>query len=314
MKIKQPYDPFDEYLEPKGYGLVHVEMWKEARSLAHRMTRWIFRGQSNEEWPLASSIETAASLHLCESEYIWEREDWMLKQFRRRAHHYLPSPPDAQQAIEWLSLIQHYGGATRLLDFTHSFYVASFFAVEKAEQDAAVWAVNLTLLEQAVCQHFSQDFTKIIANDVFLELANENIGSETIHSKVVLSVEPFRLYERIASQQGLFLFPLNLRMSFESNFAATFYLTEPTITEIDHKDPFLNLCQYPLVKIVIPRKCHKSALTDLKNMNITAAALFPGLDGFARSLNFGLRSHEADSDYFVEQEQAHNKLKAKLKS
>jgi hypothetical protein len=47
-------------------------------------------------------------------------------------------------------LIQHHGGPTRLLDFTHSFYVAAFFALERATEDVAVWAVNLDRLENAV--------------------------------------------------------------------------------------------------------------------------------------------------------------------
>jgi len=44
-----------------------------------------------------------------------------------------------------------------------------------------------------------------------------------------------------------------------------------------------------LVKMVFPRKTHLDAMHDLKRMNITAASLFPGVDGFAKSLQFSLR-------------------------
>jgi hypothetical protein len=48
-----------------------------------------------------------------------------------------------------------------------------------------------------------------------------------------------------------------------------------------------------IIKMVIPRKIHKEAIDDLKTMNITAATLFPGLDGFARSLYYQMRLRES---------------------
>ena len=62
----------------------------------------------------------------------------LVHDFRRRAHHYIQSPPSPDEHLEWLALVQHHGGPTRLLDFTKSFYVASFFAVETAHEDACV--------------------------------------------------------------------------------------------------------------------------------------------------------------------------------
>jgi hypothetical protein len=40
-----------------------------------------------------------------------------------------------------------------------------------------------------------------------------------------------------------------------------------------------------VVKIILPQEIHNAALFDLAQMNVTAASLFPGLDGFARSLH-----------------------------
>jgi hypothetical protein len=41
----------------------------------------------------------------------------------------------------------------------------------------------------------------------------------------------------------------------------------------------------PVVKVILPFAIHNVALSDLAQMNVTAASLFPGLDGFARSLH-----------------------------
>jgi hypothetical protein len=43
------------------------------------------------------------------------------------------------------------------------------------------------------------------------------------------------------------------------------------------------------IKLLLPLATHHDVLQDLWNMNVTAATLFPGLDGFARSLHYFLR-------------------------
>jgi len=45
-----------------------------------------------------------------------------------------------------------------------------------------------------------------------------------------------------------------------------------------------------IVKFVLPLSIHFDGMQDLQRMNVTAATLFPGLDGFARSLHFHVRT------------------------
>jgi hypothetical protein len=49
------------------------------------------------------------------------------------------------------------------------------------------------------------------------------------------------------------------------------------------------LFDIPVVKIVLPKEIHNEAIWDLDQMNVNATSLFPGLDGFARSLNTWFR-------------------------
>jgi hypothetical protein len=75
----------------------------------------------------------------------------------------------------------------------------------------------------------------------------------------------------------------------------------PSFTEIDPQDRSIDLRVHPVVKLILPRESHRETLADLKQMNITATALFPGLDGFARSLNFALREFDREQiDWFSE--------------
>lgn len=47
-----------------------------------------------------------------------------------------------------------------------------------------------------------------------------------------------------------------------------------------------------VLKINLPRDWNKEIIGNLYQMNIDAASLFPGLDGFARSLKFPVRIRE----------------------
>jgi hypothetical protein len=44
--------------------------------------------------------------------------------------------------FEWLAIMQHYGSPTRLLDFTESIFIATYFAVVESDSDPAICAIN----------------------------------------------------------------------------------------------------------------------------------------------------------------------------
>ena len=104
----------------------------------------------------------------------------------------------------------------------------------------------------------------------------------------------------------MFLVPCSISSSFEKNLIETFDITEEDFKNqkeeiISTSDPrklgFLGT-EASILKIIIPRGSHKTVLDDLRNMNINSATLFPGLDGFARSLFHHLRAFENDIDFW----------------
>jgi hypothetical protein len=195
--------------------------------------------------------------------------------------------------------MQHYGSPTRLLDFSHSFYVAAFFAMETAIDDAAVWAINYDLLG------------KIIAERMGAEIGHENLDHRNSrhadflepflglqrapdqHTSLVVPIEPDRLHRRLTMQQGFFLCPTNLLCSFEENLLMTLGLPpEPGLIspDVEWTKFYSNYHEYGAIRIVLPKSMQRSALQDLEKMNVTAATLFPGLDGFARSMSHHVRT------------------------
>lgn len=277
---------------------IEFDNWNDAKELTTNMGLWGFRGHESRKWKLTPTIHRFKNRGpLSRPENIWHREYWMLKQFQRRAHNYTNQLPDFEQKIDWLALMQHYGAPTRLIDFSHSFYVSVFFAFENSYQDCCIWAVNTDVIRQTVANHFKVNTKKEnidLVNQRHIKIANEYINvssNEPAKSlPLVINLEPDRLHERLLTQQGFFLFPLDIKMPFEKVLMNTLNHKSDTLEQLesvkyeDFIEEKKKISSYSLVKMIIPNKLHKEVMDDLKNMNITAATLFPGLDGFARSM------------------------------
>ena len=291
------------------YKILRPKSWEIARKLANFLIQWGFRGQSDISWGLETTLHRGASQFGFPFEFLANREAIIVEQFQRRAHHYLNHLPNEDQWLDWLATIQHYGGPTRLLDFSHSFYVSTFFATEKATGDAAIWGVNLAKLEKILRTKLNIGAKSKNENIYHTNNKLINIVEDYLHGrkddKLVIHVEPNRLHERLSIQNGLFLVPCSISSSFEKNLIETFDISEENFKNqkeeiISDDDPrhfgFLS-GEASILKIIIPRGSHKDVLDDLKNMNINSATLFPGLDGFARSLFHHLRAFELGNDF-----------------
>ena len=107
---------------------------------------------------------------------------------------------------------------------------------------------------------------------------------------VVVPLQPFRTNERVTSQQGLFLCPnshsrfpgfeIALKQTLASERERTRQLLTKELPSRSPEEP-TPACLY---KLLISPTVRSSVLKELHRMNINSATLFPGLDGFVRSL------------------------------
>jgi FRG domain len=283
------------------FGVLRAKSWKDAIEIAEGLPGWIFRGHSNADWPLETTLFRGASMFGYSCDQLAHAENWMLREFRRRAHHYVSDPPPADDKLEWLALIQHYGGPTRLLDFSYSFYVAAFFAMERADKDAAIWAIDRFQLARVIAAKTGAN----IEVENVAEMNRRHIASfldANWNKPIVANMEPERMNERLSIQQGLFLFPSDIRMPFVSVLEQTFGLPTGALANRDPEQWLSQMADrvsvdFSLVKLILPRDMHAAALQDLHRMNMNSATLFPGLDGFARSLYFHLRNFEIAGEF-----------------
>jgi len=112
----------------------------------HRDTTYFqwYRGHADLSWELIPKVQRKPFNN---EEELFHRERKLTNDFQLRAS-VLPMPsvkPKLNEYASWLTLMQHYGLPTRLLDWSRSPLVALYFAVyEKSiwEKDACVWVLN----------------------------------------------------------------------------------------------------------------------------------------------------------------------------
>lgn len=248
--------------------------------------RFVFRGYSAPrrdepvEAPeaLKTGLERACLALDGGLQHAPRREAAIVREFMRRAHHYLSDVPEKENWIEWLALMQHHGAPTRLLDWTYSRHVAAYFALSHASRqpdaDLAIWAVNpawCATTSGEICSAVGRFLTELskrfLRRDTEGGASKELLGGPPL-PPCVWPISPFRLNERLTLQKGLFLAPGTVSVPFGENFFS-----------LAGSDSGANVTIF-----VLPRAEAPNLARELWNMNLTDATLFPGLDGFARSL------------------------------
>lgn len=246
---------------------IRVGSWDQFMALCAELDGWAFRGQQDARWPLLSSLARYLHAYIPDRGSWRQREERAIRIFRRKAHNYLSDPRVLDNALRCLALMQHHGAPTRLLDFTKSPFVAAFFALERATNDAAVYALNTPRLWMAApsgqpeMERDSIDPREAGRFDRFF-LPNENA--------IIWTGEPAEMDRRLVAQSGTLVVPG--------------MLDRPLDTILRHYQGHGTL----LKKIVLPPHVRDEAIKALYRMNITNATLFPDLDGLARSIGMEL--------------------------
>jgi len=251
------------------YKEIKVKTWAEFKEIVEKSKlEWIYRGQSNSEWELETTLQRSKII-----DNFREFEDELLHDFKQGAKFYLAEEKLPSTKLEWFSMMQHFGAPSRLLDFTKSPYIAAYFAFEHLSTDAkevSIWFVNKIYLWQKAMYYIKQK----IDNPSYLRYTYDDKTFEKIYQKskegdfnCVVPIAPSNLNQRYYLQQSVFICQCN-----------------PYDKLINQLDFLGNLKQDTIMKITIPLSEKKIAIRDLIKMNVTRASLFPGLDGFAKSL------------------------------
>lgn len=207
------------------FASIPLKKWSDIHQ--HDRRDWIYRGQSSAQWPLATTYERCCEQLKVPSAERRSLEDRLCREFRRAYHQYAAHVPPKSAVLEWLSLMQHHGAPTRLLDFTYSIYVAGYFALEEAQDDCAVWAIHGPWALQASCARFAAAGRRPEAiaalQQPYDEKDDDAFNEMFLAEPPVLCASPqnpFRLNERLRIQKGVFVVPGSVVAAFKDNLRA----------------------------------------------------------------------------------------------
>jgi hypothetical protein len=252
---------------------IKVESWEQFQEevAGTRFRRWAFRGHSDARWSLFSSLSRYFRTYGVDPRAWAQQESRILRIFQRKSHLFLDHIPQEGDSFQWLALMQHHGAPTRLLDFTWSPYVSAFFALEKATDDAAIWALFPPGLNTRMIRTLRAS-QKIEEGEIgpWVPGNYEKYFLENT-SEIVIIGEPDRMNRRLVAQSGTFVMPGVLNIPIEA------LVPEDAVVKFT----------------LSTAKFRKRAMEELYAMNISNATLFPDLDGLARSLAFELEFHWA---------------------
>jgi len=247
---------------------IRVHSWNELQEqlfeeswnpeLGRFRSRYAFRGLSDATYRLETSL-----IRLGGGFAVLERH--LLRNFSKYAHRNMV---ERDSVWHWLSVAQHYGLPTRLLDWTYSPFVAMHFAtanIEKFDVDGVVWAVNYLEAHQLLPDLLRDQLSAEGANVFTVEMLSKSVCSlqeldDLASEDFVVFFEPPSMDDRIVNQFAFF--------SVMSDSSAVL-------------DPWLQKHPELCRKIIIPSGLKWEIRDKLDQANITERVLFPGLGGLS---------------------------------
>lgn len=297
------------------------------QQLAGASEEWLFRGQENFDWKLATRLERDLArwpLRVDEGAKL-EAEAEALNTFVAKARHVLPEIHE-EDYLGWLSVMQHYGAPTRLLDWTRSPFVACYFSCcGPGNEDGAIWMLHEPHCRLAhgdiapetagfkVFRNSSGQATISYSGQAWKRQSEAAVSAMMNRDSWPLVVVPGVADERIRAQQGLFTFHGNLSALASECPTRTLW----TIPQAAHAVGEPGLIEFlsgrafgggpgssdSLVrKVRIKSAWRGQIIAALQRMNITPDSLFPGLDGIGRAATLqvqhgaSLRKFESESE------------------
>lgn len=236
-------------------------------------TNW-FRGQSREFDTLTPKLFRNKNKDDINTLLAKEKKSFL--EFRRRSRAFINSINE-NDLWTWYFLMQHYGGQTRLLDWTTNAGVALFMALDferESQENPIVYVLNPLVLSRYAYNELGKDDSKPTAilypgeqptNKWLTNIESDN--NKVPESPIALL--PAYSDQRIISQHSCF----------------TLFGSDKTGFVKNEKEITCPCCSSKVIhRIVIDGKHKESLRKELKIMGISSETVYPGLDGLNKEI------------------------------
>lgn len=248
---------------------VCIGSWKELIELEDTYGKtWMFRGQS-ADYDLDSSLHRACDRFGIARTDAFQIEYALMRSFRRK---YLGE--DAQMVKDdpmyCMAKMQHYGAPTRLLDWSYSFFVALYFAIEKAyvKKDFFIWAFNYEWIKKKLESMGLGSWKYRNVDEIRGKPSLFEEGYFIKQNRMVFAESALGLNARLADQQGVFLLPG--------------IVTEPIDSIFNKQLDGDNVMQ--LVKINLDKDEFAKVVNKLNRMRLTHKAIYADSEWLGKDL------------------------------
>ncbi|CAJ0792131.1 FRG domain-containing protein [Ralstonia holmesii] len=247
------------------------------RRLNEFPNNFIFRGHADASWDLASSLERVIGARWS-AEEARKFEEFSISQFQSKFHLYDRENVEPTSKLAWLSVMQHYGVPTRLLDFTESPYIALYFALEayapQSKADLSIFAIDYSGVMDRSIIHIKSKDNGFRETRESLYAKQDGVFEDIVDRfsyPIAWVTEPKQLNARLDRQAGCFLLSGDRGVRIKDVLENSLY-----------KD-------VSFFKIHIAHELYEGIFALLRKMNVTSKSLYGNLDGLARAIRMQMQ-------------------------
>lgn len=272
-----------------------LEKYQYQFGKSHRGSDFIFRGMSNQNWPLLPGIfreytEPQKSSTVVGGAYSGRiytaHEIEILAHFKKEAGGFLPNISQNDEFV-WLQYAQHYGVPTRLLDFTANPLTALYFCCKtESKEDGVIWIINLSSFQRwshgdDFCNTLGPDFTRDTAiASIMKSMKSYSDDEERLEKYRPIVFVPAFIDQRMSAQSSRFLLWGKNEMSLEDIIEES---NKMTLLPDGIKYSIAGDQRF-LAKIIISGDSKHHIIRELDLLGVNEKTMFPGLDGIGHYL------------------------------